>query len=73
MSVPALNERLGRLERQQAQLDVFFRPRSVAVIGATDREGSVGRTLLENVKAATFHGAIYPVNAKRSEVMGQRA
>lgn len=73
MSVPAINEKLGRLERQQAQLDVFFRPRSVAVIGATDRAGSVGRTLLENLTAGAFHGAIYPVNAKRSEVLGHRA
>ena len=69
MSLP-VNEKLGRLARQQAQLDVFLRPHSVAVIGATDRVGSVGRTLLENLTSASFAGQIYPVNSKRSEVLG---
>lgn len=68
-----LNEKLGRLARQQAQLDVFFRPRSVAVIGATEREGSVGRTLLANLMAGAFTGPIWPVNAKRADVLGLKA
>ena len=45
-------------------------PRSVAVIGATEAEGSVGRTLLENLKANNFAGRIFPVNPKRSKVLG---
>ena len=72
MSLP-VNEKLGRLARQQAQLDVFLRPPSVAGIGATDRVGSVGRTLLENLTSASFAGQIYPVNSKRSEVLGLQA
>ena len=69
MTTP-INEKLGRLARQQTQLGVFLRPRSVAVIGATDRPGSVGRTLLENLTSASFAGRIYPVNPKRSELLG---
>ena len=69
MSLP-INEKLGRLARQQAQLDVFLRPRSVAVIGATDRVGSVGRTLLENLTSASFAGKIYPVNPHHAQVLG---
>ena len=69
MTTP-INEKLGRLARQQTQLDVFLRPRAVAVIGATDRPGSVGRTLLENLTSASFAGKIYPVNPKRSELLG---
>ena len=68
-----LNEKLGRLARQQAQLDVFFRPRSVAVIGATAREGSVGRTLLANLMAGSFSGPLWPVNAKHADVLGLKA
>ena len=45
----------------------FFAPASVAVIGATDRDGSVGKTVLDNL-LATFQGRIYPVNPHRSEV-----
>jgi acetyltransferase len=46
-------------------LDVFFRPKSVAVIGATETPGSVGRTLLWNLVTSPFGGTVYPVNPKR--------
>jgi acetyltransferase len=54
-------------------LDPFFRPRSVAVIGATETPGSVGRTLLWNLVTHTFGGVVYPVNPKRTSVLGIRA
>ncbi|HTK94210.1 MAG TPA: bifunctional acetate--CoA ligase family protein/GNAT family N-acetyltransferase [Terriglobales bacterium] len=50
-------------------LDAIFRPESVAVIGATDREGSVGRAVLANLKR-DFKGRIYGVNPSRKEVLG---
>jgi acetyltransferase len=50
-------------------LDVTLAPRSVALIGASERAGSVGRVVLENVRA-TFAGAIYPVNPKYGELFG---
>src|SRR5208282_5833972 len=53
-------------------LDSFFRPNSVAVIGATDREGSVGRTVLFNLTDGKFPGKVYAVNPHRSEVLGVR-
>ena len=51
-------------------LDAFFSPRSVAVIGATDKEGSVGRTVTVNLAASPFGGRVYPVNPKRTELFG---
>lgn len=54
-------------------LDIFFRPQSVAMVGASDREGSVGRTILHNLLATPFGGTVYPVNAKRSSVLGVKA
>src|SRR5258708_21639918 len=54
-------------------LDAIFGPKSVAVIGATETEGSVGRTLLENLQHASFAGKIYPVNPKRESVLGVKA
>jgi acetyltransferase len=51
-------------------LDAFFRPRSVAVIGATPNEGSVGRTLVANLTAAAFSGKLFAVNPKYSDVLG---
>ncbi|MFP4411507.1 bifunctional acetate--CoA ligase family protein/GNAT family N-acetyltransferase [Coleofasciculus sp.] len=57
-----------RSERQP--LHSFFAPDNVAVIGATDKEGSVGRTLLWNLMSNPFGGTIFPVNPKRHSVLG---
>lgn len=57
-----------RSERQT--LGSFFDPETVAVIGATDREGSVGRTILWNLLSNPFGGTIFPVNPKRHNVLG---
>ena len=54
-------------------LDVNFNPKSVAVIGATEREGSVGRTIVWNLMTNSFGGTIFPVNPKRSSILGIKA
>jgi acetyltransferase len=54
-------------------LDAIFSPRNVAVIGATEKEDSVGRTLLWNLISNPFGGTVFPVNPKRSNVLGIRA
>jgi len=58
---------------QKHGLDAMFSPASVAVIGATSRPGTVGRTVLENLLRDTFRGKIYAVNAKHEEVLGHKA
>jgi acetyltransferase len=50
-------------------LDAMFAPSSVAVIGATDRPGTVGRTVLENLLHG-FQGTVYAVNPNHEEVLG---
>jgi acetyltransferase len=54
-------------------LDAIFAPASVAVIGATETQGSVGRTVMENLVKGGFEGVIYPVNPKRDSVLGLKA
>ncbi|MCB0160178.1 MAG: acetate--CoA ligase family protein, partial [Caldilineaceae bacterium] len=54
-------------------MDAIFSPRNVAVIGASEQEGSVGRTLLWNLISNPFGGTIYPVNPKRDNVLGIHA
>ena len=54
-------------------LDMFFKPRSVAVIGATEKENSVGRRVFQNLVNHPFGGAVYPVNPNRRHVLGIRA
>src|SRR3954468_17310084 len=51
-------------------LGAFLAPRSVAVIGATENPGSVGRTILWNLLSNPFGGTVYPVNPKRAGVLG---
>jgi len=54
-------------------LDFIFAPRNVAVIGASESEGSVGRTILWNLIINPFGGAVFPVNPKRTSVLGIHA
>lgn len=51
-------------------LDKLFAPRSVAVIGASDRPGKVGTVVLENLLKAGFGGSIWPVNPKYRKLQG---
>jgi len=66
-----LSHDLLRAERQP--LDVFFSPRTVAVVGATETVGSVGRTILWNLVSSPFGGTVFPVNPKRPSVLGIKA
>lgn len=60
-------------KEQRHPLDRIFHPRSVAVIGATEREGSVGRTLLWNLIRNPFGGTVFPVNPQRHSVLGLKS
>ena len=54
-------------------LDEIFLPKNVAVIGASERQGSVGRSVLWNLLSTPFGGTVYPVNSQRPSVLGIRA
>ncbi|OGG04935.1 acetyl CoA synthetase subunit alpha [Candidatus Gottesmanbacteria bacterium RBG_16_52_11] len=57
----------------QRHLKTLFNPKTVAVIGASNQEGSVGYSLLKNLLGSGFAGTIYPVNNKHDTVQGVRA
>lgn len=61
------------LRSDYQHLRSIFSPKSIALVGATDRAGSVGRTLLWNLLSHPFGGTVYPVNAKKTSVLGVRA
>ncbi len=54
-------------------LEYLFAPRSVAVIGASERPASVGYTVMRNLLADGFEGPIWPVNPKYAQVAGRQA
>jgi acetate---CoA ligase (ADP-forming) len=69
---------LARVEERDhtavvASLRPFFEPRSVAVVGASRRRGSIGGELFRNVLEGDFSGAAFPVNKSGEPVAGVRA
>ncbi len=54
-------------------LDQIFAARHVAVIGASDRESSLGGIVFKNLRQAGFEGELYPVNPNHGEVQGFKA
>ncbi len=61
------------LRAEAHPLDPIFAPRSVALVGASERAGSVGRNVLWNLLSSPFGGTLYPVNPKRSNVLGVKS
>ena len=70
---PGLDPAHDVLHYGRQALDSIFAPKSVAVIGATETPGSVGRTIVWNLLSSTFGGTIYPVNPKRPSILGIKA
>ena len=56
-----------------SRLDFIFKPRSIAVVGASSRPGSVGNDILRNLLFAGFCGTVYPVNPKSPNILGVHA
>jgi acetyltransferase len=54
-------------------LQPIFSPKTVAVIGATEKAGSVGRTVIWNLISSPFGGTVFPVNPKRENILGIKA
>jgi acetyltransferase len=51
-------------------LEFALKPRSIALIGASERPDSVGRTLFENLRGAGFVGPVFPVNPNHDQLLG---
>ena len=73
VATPGLDPTHDVLQYGRQALDAIFAPKSVAVIGATETVGSVGRTIVWNLMSSTFGGTIYPVNPKRASILGIKA
>jgi acetyltransferase len=70
---PRINLADNLLRRKSQPLSVFFSPRTVAVLGATESAGSMGRTVLWNLVTNPFGGTVFPVNPEQSSVLGIKA
>src|SRR5512142_3354596 len=72
-SLPTFDPAHDVLHYERQALDAIFAPKNVAVIGATETPGTVGRTVLRNLISSPFGGAVFPVNPKRASVLGIKA
>ncbi|OGI20036.1 MAG: GNAT family acetyltransferase [Candidatus Melainabacteria bacterium RIFOXYA12_FULL_32_12] len=54
------------------ELDAIMRPKAIAVIGATERQGSLGRELVNNIIRYEFSGEIYLINPKSDTLFGKK-
>ncbi len=73
MTDPSTTSRDPDRSEPRGPLEAIFSPRSVAVIGASEKAGSVGRSILWNLIGSPFGGTVYPVNPKRPNVLGIRS
>ena len=70
---PAPDPSSDILHVERHPLDAIIHPRSIAVIGATEKAGSVGRTILWNLLSSPFGGTVFPVNPTRPAILGVKA
>ncbi|HER54585.1 MAG TPA: acetyl CoA synthetase subunit alpha, partial [Candidatus Bathyarchaeota archaeon] len=54
-------------------LEKIFSPNSIAVIGASNKERSVGHALMKNLTESGYSGKVYPVNINKTEILGLKA
>ena len=60
-------------EIDYAILDRLLRPQSIAVVGASNKPGKIGHTIVKNLLESNYEGRIYPINPKADEILGLRA
>ncbi|MCI5051811.1 MAG: GNAT family N-acetyltransferase [Simkaniaceae bacterium] len=53
-------------------MDAFFHPKSIAIIGATEKQNSVGRTIVTNLINSEFEGTVHLINPKRTELFKRK-
>ncbi|MHC4643823.1 MAG: CoA-binding protein, partial [Planctomycetota bacterium] len=56
--------------RMYDRLHRLFNPKTIAVIGATNRKGSVGYSVIRNLIGSGYEGVVYPINPKRESILG---
>ncbi|HHP7238252.1 bifunctional acetate--CoA ligase family protein/GNAT family N-acetyltransferase [Longibacter sp.] len=72
-SSPQVDPSYDLISSRRQPLDAIFNPKNVAVVGASEKPGSVGRTLLWNLISNPFGGTVFPVNPNRDSVLGIQA
>jgi 3-hydroxypropionyl-CoA synthetase (ADP-forming) len=51
-------------------MEMFFTPKSVALVGASSTPGKIGNSVLDSLAKHEYHGKVYPINPKQQEILG---
>lgn len=73
LNSPPIRDGNAAFNTRRHPLDAVFAPRSVALVGASEKPGSVGRAIMQNLICGTFAGPVFPINPKRSAILGVEA
>ncbi len=68
-----LNQKNHHDQNHKKDLNAIFKPRGVAIVGASSKPGKVGYQILKNIIDCGYEGNIYPVNPHDDEVLGKKA
>src|SRR5580765_6187679 len=63
---------LDNIRSTHSTIERLLRPRTIALVGATTSESSLGASVLENLKNAEYSGKLYLINPKRPTIQGRR-
>ncbi|MFV2016054.1 MAG: CoA-binding protein, partial [Candidatus Heimdallarchaeota archaeon] len=67
-------QKVAKLKKEIDQgISTFFRAKSVAVVGGSNKVGKVGYDVVHNLAQFNYPGQIIPINPKDSEVQGYKA
>jgi len=58
---------------ENRDISYFFKPKSIAVVGASASQGKVGNTVLNNIIKSGYTGNIYPINPREENILGYKA
>lgn len=61
------------MSQKKSSLSYFFNPKSIAVIGASKKEGKVGHTVLKNILDSGYKGKVFPINPNYEEILDHKA
>jgi acetyl coenzyme A synthetase (ADP forming)-like protein len=56
----------------ETDIDYFFNPKGIAVIGASAKEGKVGFSVINNIKNSGYKGNLFPINPSSPEILGYK-
>ncbi|MFA5878897.1 MAG: acetate--CoA ligase family protein [Candidatus Margulisiibacteriota bacterium] len=57
---------------ENCDINALFKPKSIAIVGASDKPGKIGFSIVDNIVAGGYKGKIYPVNPKGGNILGHK-